>query len=160
MTKQTSVRIALYQPEIPQNTGNIMRLCANTGAELDLIEPLAFQLNSKSMRRAGLDYIDMSRVHRHSDFNTFVDTISKLCPIIIVSTQAKQYHTDITYPEHVCFLFGQESAGLPSEIHQHNTISSRIRIPMAPSSRSLNIANSAAVVCYEFLRQQDFKSLT
>ena len=159
MSNLKPFHIVLFQPEIPQNTGNIMRLCANTGAQLDLIEPLGFHLNTKSIKRAGLDYIDPATIHRHRSFDHFIDTISPEQNIVIVSTKAHTCYTDIHYPPDTCFLFGQESAGLPNDIHQHSRIGNHIRIPMQDNSRSLNLSNSVAVVCYELLRQHQFKQL-
>ena len=150
------VFVSLYQPEIPQNTGNIIRLCANTGFFLDLIDPLGFRLEDKLLRRAGLDYHEYANIKRHQGFDSFLAD-KKGSRILAFSTKAKLLYTDCEFQKNDVFLFGPETRGLPSEaLSQSDCV---FRIPMLPSSRSLNLANSVAVVLYEALRQQGFQGL-
>ena len=146
------LHIALYQPEIPPNTGNIMRLCANTGASLHLIHPLGFVLDDKRMRRAGLDYQDQATVQNYPDVEAFFAQHSQQ-RIFCCSTKATQSYTDVAYQEGDILLFGPETRGLPSEIL---TRYPGIRLPMLPTSRSLNLSNAAAIILYEAWRQLGF----
>ncbi len=152
------MQVVLYQPEIPPNTGNIIRLCANTGAELHLIHPLGFAPDDKQVKRAGLDYHEWARVHHHQDYDKFMATVTTQ-RIFACSTKGTQFYTDISYQSDDILLFGPETRGLPQDIL--STIPSRqiIRIPMLPNSRSLNLANSVAVILYEALRQGGFNML-
>lgn len=146
------LQIALYQPEIPPNTGNIMRLCANTGTALHLIHPLGFVLDDKRMRRAGLDYQDQAVVQHYQDDTAFFAQHHSQ-RIFCCSTKATQWYTDVTYQAGDLLLFGPETRGLPAEIL---TQYPAIRIPMLPSSRSLNLSNAAAIILYEAWRQLNF----
>lgn len=143
------LQIALYQPEIPPNTGNIMRLCANTGATLHLIHPLGFVLDDKRMRRAGLDYQDQAVVQHYPDQENFFNQHAN-ARIFCCSTKASQLYTEVTYQPHDILLFGPETRGLPPEILSRYPA---IRIPMLPSSRSLNLSNATAIILYEAWRQ-------
>jgi tRNA (cytidine/uridine-2'-O-)-methyltransferase len=143
--------IILYQPEIPPNTGNIIRLCANTGCHLHLIKPLGFTLEDKQLRRAGLDYKEWASVTEHDDLSFFKD--KNVWP---VTTKAKTNYTDHHYQKNDAFLFGPETRGLPPEILATFAEDKKIRIPMLPHSRSLNLSNAAAVIVYEAWRQQGF----
>jgi tRNA (cytidine/uridine-2'-O-)-methyltransferase len=147
--------VVLYQPEIPPNTGNIMRLCANTGCELHLIEPLGFEPDDARLRRAGLDYAEWSAVRRYPDLDAFV---SKVAPprLLAFTTRATELYSDISYQKGDVLLFGPETRGLPSEILESLPASQRLRLPMAPDSRSLNLSNAVAVVLYEGWRQLGF----
>ena len=129
--------IALYRPEIPPNTGNIIRLCANTGCSLDLIGPLGFSMEEKQLRRAGLDYHEFTHVHIHKDFDAFLEAI-KGQRLFGLSTKGTQRYTDIQYQSGDCLLFGPETRGLPEDIRSHEQMTELLTIPMAPDRRSLN----------------------
>ena len=150
------LHIALFEPEIPPNTGNIIRLCANTGAKLHLIEPLGFTLDDKKLRRAGLDYHEFSDLQIHADFDLFITWLGER-PLFACTTKAKQLHHQAQYQDETVFLFGPESRGLPSEILLSLDESQKIKIPMRTNSRSLNLSNAAAIILYEAWRQLDFQ---
>ncbi len=147
--------IILYQPEIPANTGNIIRLCANTGAALHLVEPLGFQMDDKRLRRAGLDYHEYASVVMH---RTWVECAGHFSGrrIFAVTTKGTQRYDRVMGTPGDVFLFGPETRGLPAEVLAAFDERHRIRVPMAERSRSLNLCNSVAVVLYEALRQQNF----
>ncbi len=147
--------IILYQPEIPPNTGNIIRLCANTGAHLHLIQPLGFKLEDKNLKRAGLDYHEFADIREYRDLDMCINNL-KNSRIFACSTKAKNYYSHIHFQENDAFLFGPETRGLPMEILQNLPADQLLRIPMLPHSRSLNLSNSVAVVLYEAWRQQNF----
>ncbi|NKB46658.1 MAG: tRNA (uridine(34)/cytosine(34)/5-carboxymethylaminomethyluridine(34)-2'-O)-methyltransferase TrmL [Legionellales bacterium] len=147
--------IALFEPEIPPNTGNIIRLCANTGAQLHLIEPLGFTLTDRQLKRAGLDYHEWAALHVHSDFESLLENFSS-ARLFACSTKGTTYYTTPHYQPGDLFLFGPESRGLPAPILQNQQVHDIIRIPMRESSRSLNLANAASIILYEAWRQQDF----
>ena len=151
------INIVLYQPEIPQNTGNIARTCAATGASLHLIKPLGFTLDDRKMKRAGLDYWDKLDVTFYEDFDSFLKkNPESVC--YFFSTKANKNYTDIDYPDNVFLVFGPETRGLPEELlksHYENCV----RIPMLDSLRSLNLSNSVAIAVYEVLRQSGFSSM-
>ncbi|MCB1705295.1 MAG: tRNA (cytidine(34)-2'-O)-methyltransferase [Halioglobus sp.] len=151
------LRIVLYEPEIPPNTGNIIRLCANTGCSLHLIEPLGFDLDDKKMRRAGLDYREFADVRLYPDLARFC--LDNDDPRIFAATTrgATAYH-EVRYAEGDAILFGPETRGLPQPVLD-SLGAAAIRIPMKPHSRSLNLSNAAALVVYEGLRQLDFPGL-
>ncbi|WP_428637176.1 tRNA (uridine(34)/cytosine(34)/5-carboxymethylaminomethyluridine(34)-2'-O)-methyltransferase TrmL [Shewanella sp.] len=144
--------IALYEPEIAPNTGNIIRLCANNGCQLHLIEPLGFDLEEKKLRRAGLDYSDLTRVTRHKDFESFLSVMAGK-RIMACTTKGSRPHSEIAFEKDDVLLFGPETRGLPMEIIESIPTSQRLRIPMAASSRSLNLSNSVAIISYEAWRQ-------
>jgi tRNA (cytidine/uridine-2'-O-)-methyltransferase len=146
------LQIALYQPEIPQNTGNIIRLCANSSAQLHLIEPMGFTMEDKRMIRAGLDYHEFASIKRHADYQQFLTTMSS-SRIFACTTKSKQLYTEVDYQESDIFLFGPETRGLPAEII---TSLPSIRLPMVPTSRSLNLSNAVAIILYEGWRQLGF----
>ncbi len=147
--------IVLYEPEIPPNTGNIIRLCANTGAHLHLIHPLGFEMDTKSLRRAGLDYIDQSLLHHYDNYQDFSEQqMNKL--IYAVSTKGAQRYSDISFQDGDSFMFGPETRGLPEQVLQEFPSNRILRIPMLERSRSLNLSNSAAIILYEALRQIKF----
>jgi tRNA (cytidine/uridine-2'-O-)-methyltransferase len=150
--------VALYQPEIPPNTGNIIRLCANTGAELHLIHPLGFAPNNKQLERAGLDYHAWAAIKHHEDYEAFLRD-AKPRRLIACSTHGTQNYSDMAYEVGDVFLFGPETRGLPKEMLEDFPSEHVIRIPMMPHSRSLNLSNAVAVVLYEALRQQGFGTL-
>lgn len=153
------LHIALYQPEIPPNTGNIIRLCANTGCTLHLIEPLGFALDDKRLRRAGLDYREFASVQTHADFKTFTDSAAP-ARLFAFSTRGARRYTDVSFRAGDALLFGPETRGLPGALL--DSLGSRhcLRVPMRPDSRSLNLSNAVALVAYEALRQLDFPGLT
>lgn len=151
--------IALYEPEIAPNTGNIIRLCANCGANLHLIEPLGFDLEEKKVRRAGLDYHDLARVTRHKDYQAFVDHLEArhdTYRIFACTTKTTGHHVDAQFEQGDVLLFGPETRGLPAELIESLPMEQRIRIPMMPDARSLNLSNAVAIIAFEAWRQMDF----
>ncbi|WP_345421270.1 tRNA (cytidine(34)-2'-O)-methyltransferase [Pseudonocardia xishanensis] len=146
-------RIAFHAPEIPPNTGSAIRLAANTGAELHLVEPLGFSLDERSVRRAGLDYHELADLHVHADYPGLVAATAP-ARILAFTTNAERLYTDVAYVPGDVLLFGSESVGLPAEVAAAAT--DRVRLPMVAGSRSLNLANAAAVAVYEAWRQQSF----
>ncbi len=155
----TMLHIALYQPEIPPNTGNIIRLCANTGATLHIIRPMAFEWDDKRLRRAGLDYHEFAAVQFHDGFDAFLQAIAGQ-RLFAFSTKGQVPFSAVHYRDNDCLLFGSETAGLPPAIREHAAIDTLLTIPMLPGSRSLNLSNSAAVVVYEAWRQLGFAGAT
>ena len=149
-------RVVLYQPEIPPNTGNIIRLCANSGSSLHLIHPVAFDLDDKRMRRAGLDYHEYAAVKEHADFENWRETVSG-GRVFACTTKGATCYADARFSPGDHLLFGPESRGLPAEILESLPPEQRIRIPMLPQSRSLNLSNSVAVILYEAWRQNGFR---
>ncbi|MBT7950454.1 MAG: tRNA (uridine(34)/cytosine(34)/5-carboxymethylaminomethyluridine(34)-2'-O)-methyltransferase TrmL [Gammaproteobacteria bacterium] len=147
--------IVLYEPEIPPNTGNIIRLCANTGAHLHLIHPLGFDMNEKSLRRAGLDYIDQSIVHHYDNYQDYI-TEQATKTLYAVSTKGTTTYSDCEFEGGDSFIFGPETRGLPKAVLQEFAPERVLRIPMLADSRSLNLANTAAIILYEALRQNNF----
>jgi len=147
--------IVLYQPEIPPNTGNVMRLCANTGCRLHLIRPLGFELEDRKLRRAGLDYREWASVQLHDTLVAFIDAV-KPPRVFAVSTRGARRYSDVVYRPDDALLFGPETRGLPDEVRDSDRVSDIIRLPMVAQSRSLNLSNSVAVLVYEAWRQQGF----
>jgi tRNA (cytidine/uridine-2'-O-)-methyltransferase len=147
--------IILYQPEIPSNTGNIIRLCANTGARLHLVKPLGFSLEDRLLRRAGLDYHEFATIAVHETWAACAERL-KEHRIFTVSTKATQRYDLNPYVAGDAFVFGPETRGLPPEILGSVPAQQRIRVPMVPGSRSLNLSNTVALVLYEAWRQVDF----
>lgn len=147
--------IILYSPQIPPNTGNIIRLCANTGARLHLIRPLGFDLEMKAVRRAGLDYHEMARVETHDNLT---DCLAALSPpaLFAVTKFAAQSYVTPRYQAGTAFLFGAETTGLPDEIHNMLKDEQKIHLPMCAGNRSLNLSNAASIVLYEAWRQCEF----
>ena len=148
----------LFRPEIPPNTGNAMRLVANTGTHLHLIHPLGFSLDEARLRRAGLDYKDWADVTEHPSLDAFATTVMPSRTIAFTQKAATR-HTDISYRTDDALLFGPESDGLPDDVLASGLVSERVRIPMKARSRSLNLSNSIAIATYEALRQQGFPGL-
>ena len=149
------LHVILFQPEIPPNTGNIIRLCANAGAVLHLIHPLGFELSEARVKRAGLDYHDMACVREHSDLNAF-DREVKPARLFAVSTRAGISYANVQFTDGDAFLFGPETRGLPQAVLDSTPPERRLRIPMRPDNRSLNLSNAVAVVLYEAWRQLGF----
>ncbi|MEZ9523292.1 tRNA (cytidine(34)-2'-O)-methyltransferase [Enterovibrio norvegicus] len=147
--------IALYEPQIAPNTGNIIRLAANTGCKLHLIEPLGFDFEEKKLRRAGLDYHDLTNVTRYPNYAAFLEAMGDR-RIFACTTKGSRPHTDASYQEEDVLLFGSETSGLPDAIRDNFAPEQRIRVPMMPSSRSLNLSNSVSIICYEAWRQLGF----
>lgn len=147
--------VALHEPEIAPNTGNLMRLTVNTGCNLHLIEPLGFSLDEAKVRRAGLDYREYAKVETHSGLAAFLERIGE-ARIYAFSQHATVVYTDVFYRPGDVLLFGKESTGLPAAVLEHPAITERVRIPIAPGGRSLNLANATAIGVYEAWRQQGF----
>ena len=152
------LNIALFEPEIPPNTGNIMRLCANTGCRLHLVEPLGFSLDDKLLRRAGLDYREYAQVQRHANLQDLLALVSP-ANCWAVETQGRRNYTEAQFTAGDLLLFGPETRGLPHSILEQLGEAQCLRIPMLPDSRSLNLSNAAALVAYEGLRQLGFPGL-
>ncbi len=146
------LKVVLYQPEIPPNTGNIIRLCANTGCSLHLIRPLGFDLDDKKLRRAGLDYREFAELQLYADLEEF-NTANQHPRILAVTTRGAACYSKVSYREGDALLFGPETRGLPDAVLDALPAAQRIRIPMRADSRSLNLSNATAVVVYESLRQ-------
>lgn len=147
--------IALFEPEIPPNTGNIIRLCANAGARLHLIGPLGFELDDRKLRRAGLDYHEYTRIEVHSSLGAFTTTVAPT-RLFACSTKGQRNYAEVDYNDNDALLFGPESRGLPAEVLASLPEDRRIRIPMRQGSRSLNLSNAVAIILYEAWRQKDF----
>lgn len=142
--------LALYQPDIPQNTGAILRLCACMNTDLHIIEPCGFVLEDRRLRRAGMDYTDLARMIRHQSWQAFQEAAA--CQrLLLMTTKGSTAYQTITYQDGDCLLLGRESAGVPQDVHDSADI--RLRIPMAEGRRSINVANAAAMVLGEALRQ-------
>ncbi len=151
--------VVLFQPEIPPNTGNIIRLCANTGAKLHLIRPLGFELDDTRLRRAGLDYHEYAQIQIHDSLAVFIAAVQPQ-RLLACSTRGGHCYANIKYKGGDALLFGPETRGLPQEVLASLPAKQVLRIPMLPASRSLNLSNAAAVVLYEAWRQQGFCGAT
>jgi tRNA (cytidine/uridine-2'-O-)-methyltransferase len=147
--------VLLYQPEIPPNTGNVIRLCANTGARLHLIEPLGFDLSDRQLKRAGLDYHEYARLQVHPDLST---ALARIAPkrLFALSTRSQVRYDTCAFAPGDAFLFGAETRGLPDDVLESIPDPQRLRLPMRPDNRSLNLSNSVAVVVFEAWRQLGF----
>lgn len=153
------INIVLFEPEIPPNTGNIIRLCANTGAQLHLIHPLGFNLDEKALRRAGLDYHEFAQL---KEYNNFADFINQAKPVRLfaLTTKGSCCYAKTDYQQNDYFIFGPETRGIPDDILALDVITKKLRLPMRKTSRSLNLSNTVAIVLYETLRQLDFEGLS
>ncbi len=151
------IHVVLYEPEIPPNTGNIIRLCANTGAQLHLIHPLGFELDNAKLLRAGLDYHELADVHEYKSLKEFANII-KPEKIFAISTRGKTLYSEVKYPANVALLFGPETRGLPASLLDELAESDILRLPMLPDSRSLNLSNAAAIFVYEVWKQYNFQT--
>ncbi len=149
------INIVLFEPEIPPNTGNIIRLAANTGAHLHLVKPFGFELDDKRMRRAGLDYHEFAGISQYSDWQEFMAQNGQN-RLLGVSTKASLLYSETAFEAGDFLIFGPETRGLPENIREQLGSDNLIRIPMLPDSRSLNLSNAAAVVVYEAWRQLGF----
>lgn len=148
------LNIVLYSPEIPQNTGNISRTCAVTGAALHIIKPIGFEISDRTLKRAGLDYWDKLEVTYYEDYEDFLQKNGN-AELYFFSAKGKRCHTEIDYPDGCYLVFGRESVGLPEELVREN-IDRAVRIPMLKTLRCLNLSNSVAIAAYEYFRQRDF----
>lgn len=149
--------IVLHEPEIPQNTGNIVRTCVATGSKLHLIKPLGFSVEDKYLKRAGLDYWSEADIAYYENYEDFLEK-AKPKRVIMATTKAHQVHSEFKFEDGDFIMFGKESAGIPEEILVDNE-ETCVRIPMIGDIRSLNLSNSVAIIVYEALRQQDFDGL-
>lgn len=150
------MHIILFEPQIPQNTGNILRTCKATNAKLSLVPPLGFSINARQMKRAGLDYSDHFPINLIEDLPTFLLTTPT--PFFFFSSKAKKSYTDISYPPHCALIFGSETTGLPP-IFFETYPESFVTLPMAVDARCLNLSNTVAIAAYEFHRQHSYKYL-
>ena len=153
----SELNVVLVEPEIPQNTGNIARTCAATGARLHLVRPLGFSISEKAVKRAGLDYWDLLDITVYDSTEYFFEK-TKGGQYYYFSTKAQHIHSDISYPDGAYLLFGKETAGLPEKL-LHDNPDTAVRIPMISEARSLNLSNSVAVAVYEVLRQWSYPKL-
>lgn len=149
------LNVVLFQPEIPPNTGNIVRLCANSGYQLHLIEPLGFDIEEKKVRRAGLDYHEFAAVKRYPNFQAYVDAHPE-SRLFACTTKGKDYHHQVEYKAGDSLVFGPETRGLPDDVLATIGQQNWLRIPMQPDSRSMNLSNAVAVFVFESWRQLDF----
>ena len=147
--------VVLFQPQIPPNTGNIIRLCANSGFRLHLIEPLGFDLDDKKLKRAGLDYHEFTSVKRYQSYEIFIAD-QKPTRVLAITTKATHYYGDVEFTQGDYLLFGSETSGLPDEVRAQIPDRDKIRIPMLEGSRSMNLSNATAVIIYEAWRQLGF----
>jgi tRNA (cytidine/uridine-2'-O-)-methyltransferase len=150
------LHVVLYQPEIPPNTGNVIRLCANTGAQLHLIEPLGFEPDDARLRRAGLDYHEYARVRRHRDLDAFLASIAPP-RLFALSTRGRMRYDRVAYCRGDALLFGPETRGLPQGVIDALPEAQRLCLPMRPDNRSLNLSNAVAVTVFEAWRQFGFE---
>ncbi|KAA9154511.1 tRNA (cytidine(34)-2'-O)-methyltransferase [Amycolatopsis acidicola] len=148
-------RVLFYRPEIPPNTGNAIRLSANTGVELHLVEPLGFAFEDKHLRRAGLDYHDLAHVRVHPDLASAWEALLP-ANVYAFTAHAKRWYTDVAYQSGDVLMFGPESVGLPPEVLAAPEITDSVKLPMRPGSRSLNLANTTSIAIYEAWRQHGF----
>ena len=151
------LNVALIEPEIPQNTGNISRTCACTGTRLHLVRPFGFEISEKTVKRAGLDYWDKVEIVYYDSLAEFLEK-NKNEKLFFLSTKAKNSYTDCAFPDNAFLVFGKETTGLPEDLLEQNA-DTALRIPMGENLRSLNLSNSVAIVLYEALRQHGFYNL-
>lgn len=151
------LNIVLVEPQIPQNTGNIARTCAATGARLHLVEPMGFKVDDKKLKRAGLDYWYLLDITYYSSLKDFFEK-NQDGKFFFFTTKGRKIHSDVTYPDNAYLVFGREDAGLPEEL-LHNNPGSCVRLPMREEARSLNLSNTVAIGVYEVLRQWDYPQL-
>jgi len=147
--------VVLFQPQIPPNTGNIIRLCANSGFRLHLIEPLGFDLEDKKLRRAGLDYHEFAALKRHKNFNDFINS-EQPQRILAITTKTNNFYQNVSFQTGDYLLFGSETSGLPENVRNQIPDQNKIRIPMLKNSRSMNLSNAVSVIVYDAWRQLDF----
>lgn len=152
------IHLALYQPEIPPNTGNLIRLCACTGVPLHLVHPLGFQINDRALRRAGLDYHEFAQVWQHASLQELGAALPQ-ARLLAFTTRGATRYDQVAYAEGDVLLFGPETRGLPQSLLDELPATQRVYLPMRPATRSLNLANAAAIAVYEALRQLQFGNL-
>jgi len=152
------LHVALYEPEIPPNTGNIIRLCANTGVQLHLIHPLGFKLNDRRLRRAGLDYHEWAQIQEHSNLTEFLSQ-QQPTRLFAFTTKGCRCYDEVEYRSGDVLLFGPETRGLPAQVLASIPEQQRLRIPMLSTQRSLNLSNAVAIAVYEAWRQLDFPGI-
>lgn len=150
------LNIILYEPEIPPNTGNIIRLCANTGCQLHLIKPLGFEFDDKRLRRAGLDYHEWAQVKQYDNLDAYCETMPT-STLYALTTKARRSYSEVSFKQGDSIIFGPETRGLPASVLNEMPDAQKLRIPMRENSRSLNLSNSVAVVVYEAWRQLGFE---
>ena len=150
------IHVALYQPEIPPNTGNIIRLCANTGTNLHLIQPLGFRMDDRDLKRAGLDYHEYATVRKHATLESLLAELPG-SRLLAFSTKGQTRHDQARYTDRDILLFGPESRGLPAEVLGRLPQTQLLRLPMRPGTRSINLSNAVAVAVYEAWRQNAFE---
>ena len=148
--------VVLFQPQIQPNTGNIIRLCANTGFRLHLIEPFGFDLDDKKLRRAGLDYHEFAAIKRHKNYEAFIEN-EQPKRVLAITTKTTNYYGDVSFQQGDYLLFGSETSGLPEAVRQQIPEKDKIRIAMLKDSRSMNLSNATAVIIFEAWRQMGFK---
>ena len=153
------MHVVLFEPQIPPNTGNIIRLCANAGVTLHLVKPLGFKLDDKSLRRSGLDYHDLADLHVHESFEACAAAVSG-SRLFAVETGALQCYSDVRYRDGDAFLFGSETRGVPANIMSCIGAEHSVFIPMQPGNRSINLSNAVALIVYEAWRQLGFTKRT
>ena len=149
------MHVVLFEPEIPPNTGNIIRLCANCGAQLHLVEPLGFDIDDRKLRRAGLDYREFVNIKTYNSLNSFIEQVQP-GKLYACSTKGTSSYSDVSFQANDALLFGPESRGLPLDVLQNLPPAQVIRIPMLTNSRSLNLSNAVAIIVYEAWRQLGF----
>lgn len=147
--------VILFEPEIPPNTGNIIRLCANVGCSLHLIEPLGFVFDDKRLRRAGLDYQEFAHVERYANLNECLEALQQP-RLFAFTTKSPHSYADVEYRDGDAFIFGPETRGLPEDVRNSIPVEQRVRLPMRDGSRSLNLSNTVAIAVYEAWRQLGF----
>lgn len=152
------LHIVLFQPEIPPNTGNIIRLCANTGCQLHLIKPLGFELQDRLLRRAGLDYHEWANIKEHADFGAFCESV-QFNKLYAFSTKGKRLYSDIRFEPEDALLFGPETRGLPQSLLDSLPQDDIAMLPMRHHSRSLNLSNTVSIAVYEAWRQMGFRQV-
>lgn len=147
--------IALFEPKIPQNTGNIIRLAANNGCHLHLIEPLGFNFEDKQLRRSGLDYFDIANIKQYPNYTAFAEAMQGH-RIFAITTKGTRYYHEVDYEPGDVFLFGSETAGLSPDVHAVIPQDDKLRLPMQPNNRSMNLSNTVAILTFEAWRQHHF----
>lgn len=152
------LNIVMVEPEIPQNTGNVARTCAATGAHLHLVKPFGFEIDDKKLKRAGLDYWYLVDITYYESLDEFME-IHKNDNLYYFTTKAPKSYTDVEYPDEVYLLFGKETKGLPEPLLKEHYYDRCVRIPMIDEARSLNLSNSVAIATYEYMRQKNFENL-
>jgi tRNA (cytidine/uridine-2'-O-)-methyltransferase len=153
------LHVILFQPAIPPNTGNIIRLSANTGCILHLVRPLGFSLDRKSVRRAGLDYDELAAIRQHAGIEDCLGSLGDT-PVFSIETSGRRLYSDARIPPEAAFLFGNEHHGLPESVLSRIAPDHQLRLPMRPGNRSLNLSNAAAIVVYEAWRQNGYTGAT